>query len=32
MLVPHRHWKDPVTAVRTVALFARPALAAAVAG
>ena len=32
MLLPHRRWKDPMTAVITVALFARPPLAAAVAG
>jgi hypothetical protein len=31
MLLPHRRWKDPMTAVITFALFARPPLAAAVA-
>jgi hypothetical protein len=30
MLFPHRRWKDPMTAVIIVALFARPPLAAAV--
>ena len=29
MLLPHRRWKDPMTAVITIALFARPPLAAA---
>jgi hypothetical protein len=32
MLPPHRHWKDPITAVIGVAFFAGPPLAAAVAG
>jgi hypothetical protein len=32
MIVPHRCWKDPMTAVLTVALFARPPRAEAVAG
>ena len=32
MLPPHRRWKDPMTAVSTVAFFAGPPLAAAVAG
>ena len=32
MLLPHRRWKDPMTAVITVVLVARLPLAAAVAG
>jgi hypothetical protein len=32
MLPQHRHWRDPMTAVINVALFAGPPLAAAVAG
>jgi hypothetical protein len=32
MLVPHRRWKDPMTAVTTFALLAGPPLAAAAGG
>ncbi len=32
MLLPRRRWKDPMTAVITIALFARPPLAAVAGG